>query len=137
MKMLISSRTALLFLVTGLALTPWILGGCQGWTLDYGSPVAQFEVCNAAALAPGYLGRKVSVRGEVTAVDTSDPAQCTVRLGHGLVANFGTFKAAAEACAVGEVVHLDGIVRAVDPSGVTLDPAFGRAPEAPFEPIHP
>ena len=131
------SWAVLLFLVTGLAILLPTLGGCRGWAMDYGNPAAQFEARDATTLAPVYLGRKVSVRGEVTAVDTSDPARCTVRLQHGVVANFGKFKAAAEACPMGEVVHLDGIVRAANPSGVTLAPAFGRDPQAPFDPLHP
>lgn len=135
MKMRRLRPAALLFLMTGLAILFPILGGCRGWTMDYGNPAAQFEARDAATLAPAYMGRKVSVRGRVTAVDTSDPDRCTVRLQHAVVANFGTFKAAAEACTVGTVVHLDGIVRAVDASGVTLAPAFGRDPQAPFDPI--
>ncbi|HJM64586.1 MAG: hypothetical protein QF405_16585 [Roseibacillus sp.] len=132
-----SSRTVLLILVTGLAILLPLLVGCRGWTMDYGNPAAQFEARDAAILAPDYLGRKVSVRGEVTTVETSDPARCTVRLQHGVVADFGTFKAAAEACPVGEIVHLDGIVRAVDVSGIILAPAFGRDPQALFDPLHP
>jgi hypothetical protein len=132
-----NTHLAVFFLVPGLAILLSILGGCRGWTMDYGNPAAQFEARDAATFGAGYLGRKVSVRGEVSAVDTSDPACCTVRLQHGVVANFGKFKAAAEACPVGEIVHLDGIVRAVDASSITLDPAFGRDPQAPFDPIHP
>ncbi|MCH2063045.1 MAG: hypothetical protein MK194_04915 [Roseibacillus sp.] len=132
-----NTHLAVFFFVTGLAILLSILGGCRGWTMDYGNPAAQFEALDAATFGAGYLGRKVSVRGEVSAVDTSDPARCTVRLQHGVVANFGKFKAAAEACPVGEIVHLDGIVRAVDASSITLDPAFGRDPQAPFDPIHP
>ena len=121
--------------MTGLAILLPILGGCRGWTMDYGNPAAQFEARDAITLAPDYLRKKVSVRGRVSAVDTSDPEHCVVKLDHGVTAHFGTFKAAAEACTVGTVVHLDGIVRAVDASGVTLAPAFGRDPQAPFDPI--
>ena len=105
--------------------------------MDYGRPAAQFEARDAIALAPDYLRQKVSVRGQVSAVDTSDPERCVVKLDHEVIAHFGTFKAAAEACKVGAVVHLDGIVKAADPSVVTLAPAFGRDPQAPFAPIHP
>ena len=137
MKMRRLRPAALLFLMTGLAILLPILGGCQGWTMDYGRPAAQFETRDAIALAPDYLRKKVSVRGRVSAVDTSDPEHCVVKLNHGVTAHFGTFKAAAEACKVGEVVHLDGIVKAADPSGITLDPAFGRDPQAPFAPVRP
>ncbi len=105
--------------------------------MDYGRPAAQFEARDAIALAPDYLRQKVSVRGRVSAVDASDPERCVVKLDHGVIAHFGPFKAAAEACKVGEVVHLDGIVKTVNPSGIILDPAFGRDPQAPFAPVRP
>ncbi len=105
--------------------------------MDYGRPAAQFEARDAITLAPDYLRKKVSVRGRVSAVDTSDPEHCVVKLNHGVTAHFGTFKAAAEACKVGEVVHLDGIVKAADRSRITLDPAFGRDPQAPLAPVRP
>ena len=114
-----------------------LLVGCQGWIMDYGKPAAQFEAHHATAVAPDFLGRKVSVRGRVSAVDTSNPDHCIVQLGHGVTADFGKSRRAAEACKVGEVVHISGIVKAAGPAGVTLAPAFGRDPDAPFNPLHP
>lgn len=105
--------------------------------MDYGRPAAQFEARDAIALAPDHLKKKVSVRGRVSGVDTSDPEHCIVKLDHGVAAHFGTSKRAAESYKVGEIGHLDGIVKAVDPSGITLDPAFGRDPQAPFTPVRP
>ena len=101
--------------------------------MDYGRPAAQFEARNAIALAPDYLKKKVTVRGRVSSVDTSDPERCVVKLDHGVTAHFGKWKAAAEQYKVGEVIHLSGIVEAVHPSEITLDPAFGRDPKAPFD----
>lgn len=111
------------------------LEACQGGVMDYGAPVAQFEARDAVRLTPSYLGKKVSVRGEVLTVDTSDPARCVVRLERGVVARFGDFKVMAEQCTVGEVVYIDGIVAAVGPAEVILDPALGRDPGAPFDPL--
>ena len=128
---------ALALFLTGPALLPLLLGGCQGWTMDYGRPAAQFEARDAIALAPDHLRKKVTVRGRVSAVDTSDPERCVLKLDHGVTAHFGTFKRATESYKVGEIVYLDGIVKAVDPSGITLDPAFGRDPQAPFTPVRP
>ena len=105
--------------------------------MDYGRPAAQFEARDAIALAPDYLRKKVTVRGRVSAVDTSDPERCVLKLDHGVTAHFGKFKRAAESYKVGEIVPLDGIVKAVDPSGITLHPAFGRDPQAPFTPVRP
>ena len=128
---------ALALFLTGPALLLLLLGGCQGWTMDYGRPAAQFEARDAIALAPDYLRKKVTVRGRVSAVDTSDPERCVLKLDHGVTAHFGKFKRAAESYKVGEIVPLDGIVKAVDPSGITLHPAFGRDPQAPFTPVRP
>jgi len=123
--------TVLLAMVLGLG----VLSGCKGWTMDYGTPAAQFEAVDVAAHADRYVGKKISVRGKVVAVDTSDAANCTVTLEHGIVARFGEFKAAAEACKIGEVEYLDGIVESVDKSGVVLEPAFGLDSTAPFDPM--
>ena len=114
-----------------------LLSSCKGWIMDYGRPAAQFEARNAIALAPDYLRKKVTVRGRVSAVDTSDPERSVVKLDHGVTAHFGKFKRAAESYEVGEVIHLSGIVEAVNPFGITLDPAFGRDPKAPFAPLAP
>ena len=105
--------------------------------MDYGEPAAQFEASDAVAIAQDFLGEKVSVRGEVLSVDVSNPEDCVVELQGGVTARFGAFKAAAESCTAGTVVYVDGIVKAGSSQGVTLDPAFGRDPEAPFEPQKP
>ena len=72
--------------------------------MDYGRPAAQFEARDAIALAPDHLRKKVTVRGRVSAVDTSDPERCVLKLDHGVTAHFGTFKRAAESYKVGEIV---------------------------------
>ena len=129
-----SPQTACSLAITLLAA---LVVGCQGWAMDYGKPAAQFEANDAVAIAQDYLGEKVSVRGEVRSVDASNPEDCVVELQGGVTARFGAFKAAAESCTAGTVVYVDGIVKAGSSQGVTLDPAFGRDPEAPFEPQEP
>ncbi len=126
-----------LTLALTLALLLPLGAGCQGWTMDYGKPAAQFEAVDAAAIAPDHVGEKVAVRGEVRSVDVSDPEDCVVELEGGVTARFGDFKDAAESCPVGTVVYLYGIVKAASPGGVTLDPASRRDPTAPFEPEKP
>jgi len=103
---------------------------CEGWTLDYGEPAAQFEARDAAALAAEYVGEKVTVRGEVAAVDTSDPDTCVVTLAHGVTARFGR----TTQWAAGDTAYIDGIVRSATDGALVLDPAMGRDPTAPFEP---
>jgi hypothetical protein len=118
-----------------------LAAACDGWTLDYGEPAAQFEARDAAALAGNYLGQKVTVRGEVLAVDTSDPRDCVLHIRHGVTAKLGALRAMAAAYTAGEVIYVDGIVDTVvtgeTASCVVLDPAIGRDPTAPFEPERP
>lgn len=132
------ARPAALLLLAPLALLALsCLAACTGWTVDYGRPAAQFEAVDAGVLAVEHLGDKVSVRGKVKAVDTSDPEHCVVELEGGVTARFGDFKQMAEACEVGEVVYVDGIVAAADSTGVILDRAVSRDPTATFEPKRP
>lgn len=114
-----------------------LLAACTGWTMDYGKPAAQFEAADAAAIAGEYMGEKVTVRGKVLAVDSSDPESCIVELEGGVIAQFGDMKLMAEECKVGEITLVDGIVSAVEPARVLLEPALGRDPTAPFEPRKP
>ena len=68
-----SSRIARSLQALTLAFLLPVGAGCQGWTMDYGKPAAQFESNDAVAIAQEYLGEKVSVRGEVLSVDISNP----------------------------------------------------------------
>ena len=124
-----------------LGRSPWTLalmfalaGACSGWTMDYGTPAAQFDARDAAALAAAHLGEKVSVRGEVLAVDTPDPSACVVTLEHGVTARFGRQRGMAAEFAAGETAYIDGIVRSAAGGALVLDPATGRDPTASFEP---
>ena len=130
LRHLLSASAALLLLVP-------LVGGCQGWVMDYGDPEAQFEAEDAVGLAPEYLGEKVTVRGTVVGVVVSDlgSTEATVALEGGVRARFGDMVEMATSCEEGEVVLIDGFVRTADQSTVTLDPAMLRDPAAPFEPI--
>lgn len=112
-----------------------IIGGCNGWALDYGTPAAQFEARDAATFAPDYLGKLISVRGTVQAVDTSDPSNCIVKLRNGVTAKFEDFKVQANMCEVDKVAYIGGIVASVTPDGVTLKSCVNRDPTAPFAPL--
>lgn len=120
-----------------LALLVPLVGGCQGWEMTYGDSKAQFEAADAMALAREYVGEKVTVRGTVVGVVVSElgSTQATVTLEGGVRAQFGDMVEMAMSCEAGEVVYIDGFVRAVDQSTVTLEPAALRDPTAPFEPI--
>lgn len=119
------------FALAGYLLTS---AGCQGWVMDYGEPAAQFEATDAAAAARDYLRKKVSVRGVICSVDTTDPSRCFVELEGGVAAIFASWAKLGDTYRVGEVAYLDGIVEGVAPGQVTLEPAMGRDPLAPFDP---
>jgi hypothetical protein len=124
----------LLACITLCACLP-VIGGCNGWTLDYGTPAAQFDSRDAVAFAPDYLGKKVSVRGTVEVVDTSDPSNCIVKLRNGVTAHFPGWQAQANTCEVGKIAFIDGIVASATPDGVILKPCLFRDPDAPFDPL--
>jgi len=120
-----------------LALLVLLVGGCQGWAMDYGDPKAQFEAEDAVVLAREYVGEKVTVRGTVVGVVVSDlgSTQTTVTLEGGVRARFGDMVEMATSCEEGQVVYIDGFVRTVDQYTVTIEPAMLRDPAARFEPM--
>ena len=109
--------------------------GCgEGWTLDYGKPAAQFLSSSIPADMEQYEGRKVSVKGVVTSIDTGDPENVWLDLGQGIRCNFRGFEAMATQHAVGDEVIIDGIVRTGGDAKLVLDPAISRDMSAPFKP---
>jgi hypothetical protein len=105
---------------------------------DYGKPTAQFEAARVATLAGKYLNKKVTIKGEVTKVDVSNPKHCLVHMHPSITFDFVEMKTAAECCQVGETAIIDGILKRHSPKGqILLAPAFTRDPSAPFTPIKP
>ena len=127
----ITRSVFLLACITLCACLP-VIGGCNGWALDYGTPAAQFDSRDAVAFAPDYLGKKVSVRGTVQVVDTSNGI---VKLRKGVTAHFPRLKGQIDICEVGKIAFIDGIVSSATPDGVTLKPCLFRDPDAPFDPL--
>ena len=120
------------FLLLGLLL--FSIGCGQGWTMDYGDPAAQFLSSVDAEKVQQYAGKKVSIKGFVASVDTTDPQNVWVDLDHGIRCNFGNFKEMAIQHAVGDEVIIDGVLRIGDDVGLILDPALSRDMTAPFWP---
>jgi hypothetical protein len=105
--------------------------------VDYGRPAAQFEAVDVAGLAGKHLGKKITVRGEVSRVDVSNPKHCYVWMKPGIVFDFLEFKAAAQDCKVGEMVSIDGILKRHAERDIMVAPAFKRDPKAPFKATKP
>lgn len=102
---------------------------------DYGRPAFQYEAGDVAKLAGMALNKKITVRGEVTKVDVTNPKHCLVTMKPGITFDFLNFQTAAEACKVGETVYIDGILKRHDKNQILLAPSFTRDPNAPFSPV--
>jgi hypothetical protein len=105
---------------------------CKGWQMDYGKPAAQFQQENLLEKGKPFIGRKITVKGKVARVDTSDPKSAWVWLEGGVRCNYGEFALMAKANKVGETVHVDGFLRRCEPGDILIDPAMNRDPVAPF-----
>jgi hypothetical protein len=111
-----------------------MLPNCTGWILDYGRPAAQFEAADLASKGDQFKGRKITVRGMVTMVDTTDPESAKICLAHGILCDLGKFKGMAEGYKVGSVIYIDGILKRCNEDDCLLAPAIGRDPQASFVP---
>ena len=121
------------FLSVLLLICGFSLASCDGWRTDYGEVVAQFDEADLATKASAYDDEKISVRGKVKSVDTSDPQSLLVSLELGTSADFGDLAAMVAAMKPGETVTIDGILR-IDGDEFLLDPAIQRSHDAPFDP---
>lgn len=109
--------------------------GCgKGWRMDYGQPVAQFLQEDVEEKGKPYIGQKITVKGTVAAIDTSDPAASMIKLTSGITCDLGTFKAMAESVKAGDTVYVDGFLKRCEKDDVVLAPAMLRDSKAPFNP---
>lgn len=102
--------------------------------MDYGKPAAQFHEQDLLAKGNAFVGKKITVKGIVKKVDTTDPKSAWIILSKGTRCNFGKFKAMAESYSVGEEVYVDGFLKRCHEGDVLIEPAMGRDPTAPFDP---
>jgi hypothetical protein len=111
-----------------------VSSGCtrEGWQMDYGTPAAQFEEGSVLKQGPAFIGRKITVRGVVTRQDLSDTESCKIYLGHSICCDF---EAMTRAYAPGDTVFVDGFLVRCEEGEILLQPALGRDPSAPFDPM--
>ena len=117
-----------------LLLSFCLLSGCSGWKVDYGEPAAQFMEEDVATKGKEFLNQKITVKGTVTKVDVSDPESSKVILQHVIECNLGKLTKMAESSKIGEVVYVDGLLKACEDGKVILDPSILRDPNAKFDP---
>ena len=125
-----------LLLIALTLLVALYLGSCsKAWQMDYGKPAAQFLAKDVATKGQPYLGEKITIKGTVAKVDTSDPKAAWVYLEHGIRCNLGKFQAMAQSYKVGDTAFIDGFLKRCAEGEVLLEPAMGRDSKAPFTPI--
>jgi hypothetical protein len=111
--------------------------GCrQGWRMDYEKPAAQFRHADLASHGKAFIGKKITVKGTVAKIDSTDPKSARIHLEGGIQANLGTFQAMAESCKTGDTVFVDGFLKRCEEGDILLDPAMLRDPRAPFSPTN-
>lgn len=111
-----------------------LIGCATAWQMDYGTPQAQFLAQDVARLGAPYIGKKVTIKGRVTRIDTRDPKAAWVELNNGVRCNFETWKLMAEDRPVGSQVFVDGVLRHCKPDDILIAPTLYRDPSAPFSP---
>ena len=121
-------RSSLLTLV-------FLVSGCTGWKMDHGNPSAHILAEDLRTKGKPYIGKKIAIRGKVESVDTTDPQSCWVILEGNVRCHYGDFQAAVNQEKIGELITVRGILRVVEDGKVVLDPASGRDPLAPFNPL--
>ena len=89
---------------------------------DYGEPAAQFDAKDVAALGGKYVGKKISVRGVVDHIDSTDPQHCRVYLRDGISVDMLHLQAMANDCKPGSVVTLDGMLKQLGAKETVLAP---------------
>ena len=110
-----------------------ILVGCgKDHELDYGQPAAQFSAKDLPSKAKPYVGKKITVKGTVTRVDTSNQNSSRIYLEKGIECHLGRFKAMAASCQIGDTVFVDGFLKRCDDGDVLIEPALLRDPTAKF-----
>ena len=98
------------------------------------TPAVQFLSADLAAQGEPFVGKKITVQGTVTKIDTSDPQSAWIYLDNGVRCNLGKFQAMAAESSVGDTVSVDGFLISCEDGDVLLEPAMLRDPTAPFSP---
>ena len=109
--------------------------GCgKGWQMDYGKPAAQFHAHDLAREGKLFIGKKITVKGEVIRVHNQEDGN-HVHLAHNIHCVFPTWHLGEDDLKPGDKIFVDGFLEKCSEGNVQLDPALGRDPTASFEPI--
>lgn len=116
-----------------LALTILATGCGEGWKMDYGSPAAQFHAHDMAGKGEPFIGKKITVKGNVLRVDDQEDGNHVV-LEHNIHCVFPSWHWGEEELKTGDEIFVDGILRECSKEKVLLDPALKRDSTASFRP---
>jgi len=103
--------------------------------MDYAAPAAQFTEDSLLERGKPFIGQKITVRGVVRRQGLVDPNNCKIYLGHSICCNLGRATRQAESYTPGRTVFIDGFLKRCEEGNILLEPAGGRDPKAPFNPI--
>jgi len=121
-------------IVISLIFCTFFFTGCKGWILDYGKPAAQFLEKDVIAHAEAYRGKKITVKGKVSEVNTGENA--SIILESGIECLFHKRGVQwADQIKKGDEVYVDGILKNIDKDYVLMSPVGLRDPTAPFKPM--
>ena len=118
-----------------LSLSFILFSGCTGLKMDYSDPVVQILAEDLADKGGPYIGNKISVRGILKSIDTTNPKSVWVTLEGNIRCNFGDFLAMAQELKLGEPTTIDGFLKDLSENQIVIEPAFTRDPLAPFKPL--
>lgn len=109
--------------------------GCvKDWQMDYGKPAAQFHEQDVLLKGKAFVGKKITIKGVVEEVDTSNADSAWILLADGTRCNFGANKVMAESFHPGDTIYVDGFLKRCEEGNVVVDPAMSRDRTAPFDP---
>jgi hypothetical protein len=112
-----------------------LASGCgKGWQMDYGKPAAQFHAHDVARIGKPFIGKKITVKGEVLRVENREDGN-HIYLKHNIHCVFPTWHLGEDNLKMGDEIFVDGFLEKCTEGNVELYPALGRDSAASFKPI--
>jgi len=111
------------------------VSGCgKGWRMDYGKPAAQFYALDVARIGKPFIGKKITVKGEVLRVENREDGN-HIYLKDNIHCVFPTWHLGEDNLKAGDEIFVDGFLEKCTEGNVKLNPALGRDSAASFKPI--
>jgi hypothetical protein len=112
-----------------------LVSGCgKGWQMDYGKPAAQFYAYDVARMGKPFIGKKITVKGEVLHVENREDGN-HIYLNHNIHCVFPIWHLGEDNLKAGDEIFVDGFLEKCTEGNIELNPALGRDSAASFKPI--